>query len=297
MSQGKDFSVLKWLIFPPLVCALSAGIAYFNVDVFGLNGSVLYLIALGAVNVVSFVMVKFSGSSKRPVRIASFIFESLMIAALVVNISYSLSAQRDLSLVKQDGAERKSEIAEIGKLRSRKAQATLAEKLGEKTDVRHAFGQYESILFWIMVAELTLSFAGLMSVYGLAAIKPGLRKIPRGAFRGTRPTMQESFPGAFGAAIQAERGAQIGFAPLKPPEASLKQSEASLKRVEETSGMENRPSGAMAGDLRVIGQDSGVRVYDRNEYLGHIAWSRYLAGVGDSQKPTEAEIVSLLNSR
>ncbi len=268
MSQGKDFSVLKWLIFPPLIFALSFGIAYFNVDVFGWRGSVLYLIALGAVNVVGFVMTKFSGSTKRPVRIASFIFESLMIAALVVNIAYSLSAQRDLSLVKQDGAERKSEIAEIGKLRSRKAQATLAEKIGEKTDVRTAFGRYESVLFWIMVSELSLAFAGLMAVFGLAAIKPGLRRIPRGAFRGAR-----------GVSSLAPRR-EIGFG--SPVEANGSIVEA---------------DGSTVSEWKIHGQDSGVRVRRGGRYAGHVTWPEYLASVSDPKNPTEAEIESLLNSR
>lgn len=294
MSNGKDFSVLKWFIFPPLICALSAGIAYFNVDVFGWRGSVLYLIALGAVNVVGLVMTKFAGSTKRPVRIAAFAFESLMIGALIVNLAYSLSAQRDLSLVKQDGAERQSEIEAIGKLRSRKAQAALADKIGEKTDVRTAFGQFESVLFWIMVAELTLSLGGLLTVYGLAAIKPGLRKVPRGAFRGSRPVMTEAFPGAFKAAIQAERGAAIGFAPLKASEAPGSKRESSVNQIEESS---DRPRGALAGDLRVIGQDSGARVYDRSGYIAHVAWGRYLASVSDPERPTESEIRMLIERR
>jgi hypothetical protein len=289
MQSGKDFSILKWFIFPPLILALGAGISYFNITVFGLDGSILYLIALGAVNVVSLVLTRFTGSHKRPVRFASFIYECLLIAALTINISYSLSAQRDLSLVKQDGAQRREEIEEIGKLKSRKAQALLADKIGAKTDVRTAFGRYEAVLFWIMVAELAISFAALLTVYGLAAIKPGLRRVPRGAFRGTRPTLIESFPSAFVAAAQAERGAQIGFAPLKPPEAGMNQPEAS------SENFDNRPQGALAGGLRIIGQDSGVRIYDRNQYLGHASWSVYLSSVANPQQPTEMEIQSLIN--
>lgn len=292
---NKDFSILKWIIFPPIVLGLSVGIAFFNIDIFGLRGSVLYLIALGAVNLSSMVMLRSSSSAKRQVRIAAFSFECLMIAALLINISYSLSAQRDLSLVARGGEDRRAEIAEIGRLRSRRAQADLAKQLGAREDVRGAFGRYEAVLFWVMVSELGLALGGLVTVYGLSSLRSGLRRIPRGAFRGARPIMRESFPGAFSAAIQAERGSQIGFAPLKPPEANLKQPEALLKRTEEASGnFDNRPSGVLAGELRVIGQGSGLRVYDRNQYLGHIAWTRYLAGVVDPQRPTQGEIEALM---
>src|SRR5262247_2143800 len=133
--SNKDFSILKWVIFPPLVLGLSGGIGYFNVDVFGWRGSVLYLIALGAVNVSSLVMLKFSGSSKRPVRIAAFTIECLMIGVLVVNISYSLSAQRDLSLVRQDEESHSQAIEQISKLRGGRTQREALKGLGATTDV------------------------------------------------------------------------------------------------------------------------------------------------------------------
>jgi len=299
MSNNKDFSILKWFIFPPIVAGLSAGIAFFNIDVFGLGGSVLYLVALGAVNLASLVMLKCSASTKPGVRKAAYTFEGLMLLALLGNISYSLSAQRDLSLVKQGETNHNAAIGEISKLRGGRTQREALKTLSASTDVRTAFGQYDKFLFSVMVAELAFSLGGLFCVYVLATNRGGGRKVLRGAFKGARPAEAVD---AFRGIVAAERGAQIGFAPLKAPEGALKQTEGALKQSEASSETFDKwsgqyPPGAWAGDLRVIGQDSGVRIYGRNDYLGHVAWARYLANVSDPQRPTETEIRALLRDR
>lgn len=282
MSNNKDFSVLKWFIFPAITVGLAAGIAYFNINLFGLGGSVLYLIALAVVNAVSLVLLNFSGSPKRPVRIAAFTFEGLLIAALLINIAYSLGAQRDLSLVRQAGADRAAEIEQISKLRGGRAQREALKTTSAVVDVRTAFGSFEAVLFYVMVAELGLSLGGLFLVYGLAAIKPGVRKIPRGAFSGARRVRS-------GASVVAPKSAGHigGFGNAVEARGSKMESNGIILE----SGWNQMESNS---NLTVQGQGGGVRIRDGSRYAGHVSWPKYLGGVSDPDNPTEAEIRALL---
>jgi hypothetical protein len=270
-----DFSILKWFIFPLVTVGLSGGIAYFNLTTFGLEGSILYLIALGVVNAISLVLLKFAGSTKRPVRHASYTFEGLLVLALLLNASYSLSAQRDLSLVAQAGASHERSLEQVSKLKSGRAQREAIGQLGNVVNIRAAYGAFDRFLFWIMICELGLSLGGLFTVYGLAAIRPGGRRMPRHAFIGSRGvTVAPSDarrPGPGFNPPQKANGGQVN-ANGSTPEAERKQAEA----------------------FRITGQSSGVRVRQGGQYRGHIAWPRYLENVGDPQRPTENEIKSLL---
>ena len=274
---NKDFSILKWLIFPAVTIGLTIGIAIFNVRTFGWAGSFLYLIALGVVNAISFVMIHFTGFTKRPVRFSAYIFEGLLILALLINVSYSLSAQRDLSLVAQAGESHEKQLEQVSKLKSGRAQAAAIGQLSNVVDIRTAFGQFDAVLFWVMVSELGLSLGGLFTVYGLAAIRPGSRRMPRGSFYGPQSVRVASEP----------EKPSIGFLDR------LKSNRGQINANGSISEAERNPTAA----LRITGQASGVRVREGGKYVGHISWFDYLEGVGNPKKPTETEIKSLLERR
>src|SRR5262245_54624625 len=284
MAQ-KEFSVLKWLTFAPIVLGLSGAIVYFNLKLFAGEGSVIYIVALVCVNITSIVMVHFTGSSKRPVRFTAYTFEGLLILALLLNVSYSLSAQRDLSLVKQAGTDRNAALGEIAKLKSGRAQREAIGLLSDVPDVRTAFGSFDAFLFWVMVLELTLALGGLFTLYGVASIKPGMRRMPAGSFYGARAIVTSGAQMPASSFSRIKRVMGLG----RDVQASGAQLEANGGHQDEEQKQRAAPS------LRITGMGSGVRVRDRSQYLGHIPWGHYLAGVEHPKRPTEEEIRSLLN--
>lgn len=279
--MSKDFAVLKWVIFPVIAIGLAVAVSWFNVGVFGWEGSAMYLIVMGVLVAISLVFLRATSSDKRAVMIAAFIFHLMLDAALVVNLVYSLNAQRGLVMTKESVTERKEEMAEISKLRSRKAQTEAVKQLGARADVHDAFGKFERALFVITMAELGCGVIGLFVVFGCAMFAKGGRaaRMPRDGFKGPRKVAEPSEPKrrpGFLSLMGSEGD-------LKPNEAGLKTSEGFMKSPEETSG-----------NLRVIGQPSGVRVYAGNDYIAHVSWKKYRAGVADPERPTAAEIGGLL---
>lgn len=171
----KDFSIIKWLIFPFLVLGLAIGIGYVNVKMFGFEGSLLYLILLAAIFTISLILVLHTGNhDHQPAKIAAFIFETVGIFALAATVIVVLGVSRQVAGSKITAKQDVEKIEAIGKLKSAKAQSTLAKTVDTSQDtLSKVYKDSEDTLFWPLVAETLLYFAGLVTVFGLTQfVKP-----------------------------------------------------------------------------------------------------------------------------
>lgn len=172
MSHTKDFSILKWLVFPSLTLALAGVIAYFNVRVFGLEDGAPYIIVVGVLTGFSIAINKYIGSENVALARAAFILEISLALALAINAAYSFSVQRDMSVARQSEQTRSDDLKTISSLKSRTAQrdATrmIASNSGEVKSAQQIFADNERPLFWIMIAELLAYIVSAFTLLGIS---------------------------------------------------------------------------------------------------------------------------------
>lgn len=174
----------KWVVIFVMIAGLSSIIVYFNVRVFGWYDGAPYIAVVGLIVLMSFIItrhIRYNPVTTNFLR-AAFIFEILLCISLGVNVAYSLSVMREMSVAGQ-GEIHQEEIAktqsqtmaEIAKLKSPQAQRTATRTMAatqgkgttpvlSKLDV---FKQYDRWLFWIMIGELAvagISFFVLLSL-------------------------------------------------------------------------------------------------------------------------------------
>jgi len=185
--RKKEFSILKWIIFPANSVILAAIIAYFNITVFGLRDGLPYSVIVGMIGLFSIVIVKYAESENKSLARAAFVFEIVLTAALIVNACYSVSVQRKMSVAKMGETSQKETIGEISKLKGSRTQREALKKIDKQETARSVFANVEEILFWIMAAELAL--------YGLSAFTLfALAKLIEGEGSKTRSKAENSFP-------------------------------------------------------------------------------------------------------
>lgn len=171
----KDFSVLKWLIFPLLILGFAIGIAYNSTEIFGVKGSIAYYLILLAIFAISLVMILHTSKHQTesgvkqilPSTKAAFGFECALMLALGVTLVCSIYVAREMAGNKQAAAADVQMIEAVGKLKSSKAQANATKNLKQTGDIAAAFASAESLMFWPLVFELGLALAGLMTVFGI----------------------------------------------------------------------------------------------------------------------------------
>ncbi len=168
-NQKREFSILKWIVFPLTSLLLAAVIAWFNLRVFGYEDGAPYLVVVGLIAFFSIVINKYTNSENRGLALAAFVCEIFLTAALIANAAWSLSIQRNMSVAKQGEASRKAEMEEIRKL-DRRAQRDAVRQMGKRKGAQDTFAQYEQTLFWIMVGEMMLYGVCAFSLFGLAQI-------------------------------------------------------------------------------------------------------------------------------
>ncbi len=172
MSHTKEFSILKWLVFPSLTLALAGVIAYFNVRVFGLEDGAPYIIVVGVLTGFSIAINKYIGSENVALARAAFILEIILALALAINAAYSFSVQRDMSIARQSEQTRSDDLKTISSLKSRTAQrdATkmIASNSGEVKSAQQIFADNERPLFWIMIAELLAYIVSAFTLLGIS---------------------------------------------------------------------------------------------------------------------------------
>lgn len=169
-KKKKEFSVLKWIIFPLNSVVLAGIIAYFNVTVFGLQDGLPYTAIVVLIGVFSILINRYTESENRTLARAAFVFEIVLTAALIVNACYSVSVQRKMSVAKMAESSQKDTIAEIGKLKGSRTQREALQKIDKPVAAQSVFADVEHILFWIMVAELGLYGLSAFSLFAIAKL-------------------------------------------------------------------------------------------------------------------------------
>lgn len=187
MSNSKNFSILKWIIFPLLVAAFGAGIVYVSITVFGLSGSVPTILLVLICLAISLIFVLHtSNHAVKPAMIAAFAFECLGVCALGVTLVCSIVVLREFSGASQTLAsetateleqskEKTNQIKALGAIKSSKAQSKIADSITKSEDsakrsgvtLSSIYDKAEKLLFWPLVGESSVYLIGLMVVFGL----------------------------------------------------------------------------------------------------------------------------------
>lgn len=168
MAQTKEFSILKWIVFPSLTLALAGVIAYFNVRVFGVEDGAPYVVVVGVLTAFSIAINKYISSSNIALARATFVFEIILTLALALNAAYSFSVQREMSIARQSETARSEDLKTIKGLKSRTAQRDATRMIATNSaSAQQVFADNERPLFWIMVAEL---LAYIISAFTLLAL-------------------------------------------------------------------------------------------------------------------------------
>ncbi len=169
-KQKKEFSILKWIVFPLNSVVLAAIIAYFNITVFGLRDGLPYSIIVGMIGVFSIVINKYTESENRSLARAAFVFEIVLTCALVINACYSVSIQRKMSVARMAESSQKDTIGEISKLKGSRTQREALKVVDKTVSAQSVFASVEDILFWIMACELALYGLSAFTLFALAKL-------------------------------------------------------------------------------------------------------------------------------
>lgn len=160
-KKRKEFSVLKWIIFPLNSVVLAGIIAWFNLSVFGWEDGAPYTAIVCLIGVFSILINRYTESENRNLAKAAFVFEIVLTSALIVNACYSVSVQRKMSVARMAETGQTQSLEQIAKLRGSKTQQKALDKIDKPVAAQSVFADVENILFWIMAGELAL--------YGLSA--------------------------------------------------------------------------------------------------------------------------------
>lgn len=170
MTKKKEFSILKWIIFPLNSILLAGVIAWFNLRVFGFDDGLPYSLIVALIGVFSIIINKYTESENRTLARATFVFEIILTAALIGNAAWSLSVQREMSVARMSEQSQKETITEIGKLKGGKTQRKALDRIDKQPSAAGVFARYENTLFWIMVAELGLYGLAAFTLFALAKL-------------------------------------------------------------------------------------------------------------------------------
>ncbi len=176
----------KWLLMSVIILALSGVVIFMNVRVYGWIDGAVYIAVVAFIVLLSFLITRHI--RRNPVTTnflrAAFIFEVLLCIALGVNVIFSLSTMREMSVYRQSEQNRTAAIEAVGKLRgSRNQRDALKYARGnEKTDqVRtseQVFAENERGLFYILCSEIGIALLATFVLLGLSVFDKNLDGIP-----------------------------------------------------------------------------------------------------------------------
>jgi hypothetical protein len=270
MTKKKEFSILKWIIFPLNSVLLAGVIAWFNLRVFGWDDGLPYSLIVALIGIFSIIINKYTESENRTLARATFVFEIVLTAALIGNAAWSLSVQREMSVARMGEASQKETITEIGKLRGGRTQREALKKIDKQQSASSVFARYESVLFWIMVGELGLYGLSAFTLFALAKLMDDPAPAEKSAgFAQNRP--ESDFPAEL----------DVDYAPRRKntPELRLSQSsrpvathvatgwrESAIEVLREHLGViaSYHPGQWFKADLRDAG-GVWIRMYERQE--------------------------------
>jgi hypothetical protein len=169
-KKKKEFSVLKWIIFPLNSVVLAGIIAYFNITVFGYRDGLPYTAIVALIGVFSILINRYTESENRNLAKAAFIFEIVLTAALIINACYSVSVQRKMSVARMAESSQKDTIGEISKLKGSRTQREALKVVDKTVSAQSVFSDVENILFWIMAGELGLYGLSAFTLFAIAKL-------------------------------------------------------------------------------------------------------------------------------
>lgn len=270
-NTKKNFSVMKWIIFPLLVLSFGTGIAYVSTKIFGAEGSVPTYLLLSVCLAISLIFIwHTSNHHNKAAKVAAFSFECAGVLALGFTLICSIVILREFSGMSETVAQQNAQdlkkgeqniqlVKEIGKLKSARAQATVTktvvttDEAQNRITLAEAFSKAERWLLWPLIGEVSVYVIGLMVVFGMVS------------FLGK--DNDESEP------LFTTGNAKIKFS---QPQALFKVSSS-------------RPNQKI-GSLTLYGQQSGFRVNDAQGYIGHISYRKF----DQNQPQTEQGVRGLL---
>lgn len=231
----------KWALMSVIVLGLSGVVVWFNVRVFGWADGAPYIAVVAFMVLVSLLITRHI--KRRPVTAnfvrAAFVFEILLTVALGVNVTYSLSVMREMSVAGQ-AEERQTEnlkattanVEAISKLTSPAAQRAAARALeaqqkgqpgsdpAQPSTRAGVFASKEKVLFWIMIAELSVAMLATFSLLGLSVFDrdmsgiPDFLEKPQARQQAAAPSLPSPAP-AYGAGKPVARW--VGNTRIDPP--------------------------------------------------------------------------------
>src|SRR5882672_11002721 len=169
-KKKKEFSVLKWIIFPLNSIVLAGIIAWFNLSVFGYRDGLPYTAIVCLIGVFSILINRYTESENRNLAKAAFVFEIFLTAALIVNACYSVSVQRKMSVARMAETSQKETIGEISKLKGSRTQREALKVVDKPQSSQSVFADVENILFWIMCGELGLYGLSAFTLFAIAKL-------------------------------------------------------------------------------------------------------------------------------
>lgn len=171
MPKLKEFSVLKWIIFPLNSIVLSAVIAWFNLSVFGWEDGAPYVAIVALIGLFSIIVVKYAESTDKTLARAAFVFEVFLTVALIINAAYSISVQRKMSVARMAEQSQADTIDRISKLRGSRTQREALRVVAQTESAQSVFANVEAVLFWIAVGELALYGLSAFVLFALARLR------------------------------------------------------------------------------------------------------------------------------
>jgi 4-amino-4-deoxy-L-arabinose transferase-like glycosyltransferase len=189
--HGKEFTILKWIVFPCTSLILAAVIAWFNLVTFPLADGLPYVAVVALICGFSIAITKYTSSQNSGLARAAFIFEICLTAVLIANAAYSLSVQRKMAVAKMAETSQQNQIEQIGKLKGSRTQREALKKLEKTESAQTVFSDVESVLFTIMIVELALYALAAFTLLAVAQLQ-SKSKAPRRRSRKTLKAQPKS---------------------------------------------------------------------------------------------------------
>src|SRR5262245_270817 len=172
MNKKREFTALKWLVFPSMSLTLAAIVAWFNVTIFGWRDGIFYIAAVAVIALFSVAITKYVGADNMRLAVAAFVVELLLILVLGANAIYCLSVQREMVIARQSEASRSEDLKTITKLRSRTAQRDATRMLADNRQTgkssQQVFAENERMLLWVMAVEMLAYVISAFTLLGLS---------------------------------------------------------------------------------------------------------------------------------
>lgn len=184
--MNKNFSILKWIIFPVLVLAFGCGIVYVSITIFGLGGSIPSILLIGVCLAISLIFILHTSNHYvKSAMIAAFTFECLGIVALGTTLICSIIILRQFSGVSETirvnneqelklGVQTTDQLKLISQMKSASAQRNAVKvlktddtKQSVVTSLSTIYDKAESYLLYPLIGEASVYLLGLLIVFGL----------------------------------------------------------------------------------------------------------------------------------